>query len=342
MASHRPLRVVLPGGSGQVGTLLARHFHSKGDSVAVLTRRPARVPWRTIAWDGVNPGPWVEQLEGADVVINLVGRSVNCRYGAKNRDEIMQSRVESTRLLGAAIADAPKPSLLWINASTATIYRHALDRPMDELTGELGGHEFNAPPSWHFSIDVAKKWEEAFFAAHTPGTRKIAVRSAMTMSPDRGGIFDTLLRLVRLGLGGTAGSGKQFVSWIHELDFVRAIDFLIANEQMTDSINLAAPFPRPNQEFMKVLRQAYGRKIGLPANRWMLELGAFFLRTETELILKSRRVVPGRLLNAGFEFRFPDWPSAARDLVHRWRETAHGNASTSTQALAAEADSRTR
>lgn len=319
MNSARPLRIVIPGGSGQVGNILARHFHSKGDSVVVLSRRTFPAPWHVAIWDGDNLGNWVGELEKTDIVINLAGRSVNCRYNAANRREIMESRTQSTRVLGAAVNQVAHPPRLWMNASTATIYRHALDRAMDEFTGELGGIETSAPSSWRFSIDVAKAWEESFFAADTPNTRKIALRSAMTMSHDGGGVFDALLRLVRFGLGGASGSGKQFVSWIHEADFVRAIDYLIAKEEMTGCINIAAPGPLPNGDFMSALRQAWGSRIGLPAAEWMLELGAVFLRTETELILKSRRVVPGRLRESGFQFRFPDWPSAAQDLVRRWR-----------------------
>jgi uncharacterized protein (TIGR01777 family) len=319
MNTARPLRIVLPGGSGQVGSLLARHFHAKGNSVVVLTRRMFPAPWRTVTWDGVNLGDWVRELDGADVVINLAGRSVNCRYSTANRREILESRTKPTRVLGEAITRVARPPTLWMNASTATIYRHALDRPMDEVTGELGGNEPGAPSAWRFSIDVAKRWEEAFFAASTPNTRKIALRSAMTMSPDRAGIFDVLLRLVRFGLGGSAGSGRQFVSWIHEVDFVRAIDCLIAKENVTGCINIASPGPVPNREFMSALRRAWGRRLGLPAAEWMLEIGAVLLRTETELILKSRRVIPGRLLESGFQFQFSDWPSAARDLVQRWR-----------------------
>jgi uncharacterized protein (TIGR01777 family) len=275
-----------------------------------------------VAWDGANLGSWVRELEKVDVIINLAGRSVNCRYNAANRSEILESRTKSTRILGEALTQVANPPSLWMNASTATIYRHALDRPMDEDTGELGGNEPNAPSSWRFSIDVAKRWEESFFAVHTPNTRKIALRSAMAMSPDRGGIFDVLLRLVRFGLGGASGSGRQFVSWIHEVDYVRAIDYLIDKEEIAGCVNIAAPAPLPNSEFMGVLRHAWGRRTGLPAAKWMLEIGAIFLRTETELILKSRRVVPGRLLASGFQFRFPDWPSAAQDLVQRWLNDA--------------------
>jgi len=189
---------------------------------------------------------------------------------------------------------------------------------MDESTGELGGHEPNAPSTWRFSIEVAQAWEESFFAASTQ-VRKVALRSAMIMSPDRGGIFDTLLRLVRFGLGGASGSGKQFVSWIHEADFVRAIEYLIIHDEIDGPVNIAAPEPLPNRIFMRALRQAWGISVGLPATKWMLEVGAVFLRTETELILKSRRVVPGRLLASGFGFEFPEWRSAAHDLVERWR-----------------------
>ena len=323
--SNEKLRIVIPGGSGQVGNVLARHFHEQGHSVTVLSRHPKPAPWQVLPWSGVGPGAWVRVIDGADIVINLAGRSVNCRYTAVNRREILESRILSTRVVGQAIAQAAKPPALWMNASTATIYRHALDRAMDESTGELGGREPNAPSTWRFSIDVATNWEREFFSAATPRTRKIALRSAMTMSPDPGGIFDTLLRLVRAGLGGKAASGKQFISWVHEIDFVQAIDFLIGNQNLDGFINICSPCPLPNEEFMRALRRAWGTRIGLPATRWMLEMGAVFLRTETELILKSRRVVPQRLLEAGFRFNFAEWPSAANDLVQRWR-LHHGRA----------------
>jgi uncharacterized protein (TIGR01777 family) len=313
------LRIVIPGGSGQVGQILARHFHGLGHEVTVLARKMSAAPWRVVIWNGCEPGNWTEAIDYADVVINLAGRSVNCRYTPANRREIKNSRVQSTRVIGQAIAQSVHPPRLWMNASTATIYRHALDRPMDEATGELGGNEPGAPDTWNFSIDVARSWEQAFYEAATPHTRKIALRSAIIMGPGRGGPFDMLLNLVRAGLGGRAGSGKQFVSWIHDADFVRAIEFLISHEDFDGCVNIAAPHPLPNRDFMRELRRVYGAKIGLPATEWMLELGAFVLRSETELILKSRRVVPGRLLNAGFEFLFSDWPSAARDLVERWR-----------------------
>lgn len=315
----QPLKIVIPGGTGQIGNILARHFHSRGHQVVVLARSEKLVPWRVVRWDGATLGDWTAELERADVVVNLAGRSVNCRYTQANRKEIKESRVQSTRVLGQAISQMAHPPRLWMNASTATIYRHALDKGMDEDMGEIGGNEPDAPSTWRFSIDVATSWEEAFFSSNTLRTRKVALRSAMTMSPDRGGIFAELLRLVRCGLGGAAGSGKQFVSWIHEADFLRGIEYLMAHEEMRGPVNLAAPNPLPNREFMRALRDAWGTRIGLSATDAMLELGALLLRTETELILKSRRVVPGQLLQAGFQFRFPEWPAAAKDLVRGWR-----------------------
>lgn len=314
------MKIVMPGGSGQVGTVLARAFAADGHEVVVLSRasRP-QAAWRTVAWDGASGGPWADEVDGSDVVVNLAGRSVNCRYGAANRREILGSRVASTRAVGAAIARARRPPRVWLQASTATLYAHRYDAPNDEATGVLGGGEPDAPDTWRFSIEVARAWERAFDEAETPATRKVALRSAMTMSPDAGGIFDTLLRLVRRGLGGRAGDGRQYVSWIHHADFVSAVRLLIERDDVAGAVNLAAPHPLPNAEFMRILREAAGVRIGLPATRFLLEIGAVFMRTETELILKSRRVVPGRLLELGFRFQYPHWAEAARDLVSRAR-----------------------
>jgi uncharacterized protein len=318
------MKIVIPGGSGQVGTILARAFHEDGHDVVVLSRRPLALPWRAETWDGMSLGDWQGEIEGSDAVINLTGRSVNCRYTAANRREILQSRVLSTRVLGAAIARSARPPQVWLQASTATIYAHRFDSPNDEHSGILGGSEPNAPSSWKFSIDVANAWEREFQEAICHGTRKVALRSAMTMSPDAGGIFDTLAGLARRGLGGTAGHGRQFVSWIHDEDFVAAVRFLIDRADIDGAVNVASPHPLPNAEFMRVLRKACGAPFGLPANRYMLEIGAMFMRTETELLLKSRRVVPARLLENGFTFNHPDWPGAARDLCRRWK-VAHGH-----------------
>ncbi len=221
------------------------------------------------------------------------------------------------------LADLPHPPRLWLNASTATIYRHALDRPMDEATGEYGGNEPGTPDTWNFSIAVAKGWEEAFFSTATPRTRKVAIRSAMTFSPDPGGVFDVFLALVRYGLGGTQGNGNQFVSWVHDVDFIHAVEFLITRDDFSGPVNLASPNPVPNREFMRTLRDVWRTPLGLPAAGWMIEVGTFLMRTESELVLKSRRVIPGRLLAAGFTFDYPEWPAAANDLVTRWRTPAH-------------------
>lgn len=314
------MKVIIPGGSGQVGTVLARAFHGDGHEVVVLSRQPdPSTAWRSVHWDASSPGPWTDEFDNADAVINLAGRSVNCRYHQRNREQIKQSRVVTTRLIGEAIAAAASPPRVWLQASTATIYSHRFDAANDEATGILGGDEPNAPDTWRFSIDVAKAWEAACDEFSLPSTRVVKLRSAMVMSPDRGGIFDTLLTLVRRGLGGTAGSGEQYISWMHDADFIAAVYWLLGHEDLSGAVNLAAPNPLPNAELMRELRSAWGTKIGLPATEWMLELGAIFMRTETELVLKSRRVIPGRLLESGFKFQHPDWPAAARDLCHRWR-----------------------
>lgn len=317
------MKVVIPGGSGQLGTVLARHLTARGDEVVVLSRRPTPAPWRVVVWDARTAGDWAAELDGADAVMNLAGRSVNCRYTAANRAAILNSRVESTRAVGAAVARSSRPPRVWLQMSTATIYAHRFGAPNDEATGLLGGAEPHAPDAWRFSIDVATAWERAAAETDTPRTRTVLLRSAVVMSPDRGGAFDVLLRLVRRGLGGTAGDGRQFVSWVHERDFVRAVDWLIARDDLSGPVNVASPNPLPNAEFMRILRRAWGTRLGLPASRWMLELGARLLRTETELVLKSRRVVPGRLMGSGFDFEFPEWPAAAAELVRRLRGSEH-------------------
>jgi hypothetical protein len=314
------MKIAIPGGTGQVGTLLARAFHKDGHEVVVLGRQsPKAAPWQVEQWNLTNVSAWSDKLDGADVVINLAGRSVNCRYTRQNRDEILQSRLESVRAVGQAISNAKRPPRIWLQASTATIYAHTYGAPNDEVSGVIGGAEPDAPGAWRFSIGVAQAWEKVFDEFPAPGTRKVKLRSAVILSPDRGGIFDNLLALVRKGLGGTSGDGRQYVSWIHEVDFIRAIYFLIARGDMDGVVNLASPNPVPNREFMSALRQAWGTSIGLPSAKWMLEIGAVFLRTQTELVLKSRRVVPARLLQEGFSFTYPDWPVAARDLCEQWK-----------------------
>ncbi len=315
------MKIIIPGGTGQVGAVLARAFHQNNHEVVILSRQAAdESVGRVVHWDAETLGGWTSEFENADVVINLAGRSVNCRYTPENRRQIIESRVKSTTIVGEAIAKAKNPPRIWLQASTATIYAHRYDAANDELTGIIGGDEPDAPDTWNFSIKVAKSWEQAANAIETPGTRKVLLHSAMTMSSDKNGIFDVLLGLVRKGLGGTSGDGRQYLSWIHDADFIRSIDWLIEREDLSGAVNIAAPNPLPNRDFMRILREKWGTGIGLPATEWMLEIGAVLMQTETELVLKSRRVVPTKLLESGFEFEFPTWENAAADLCRRWRE----------------------
>jgi len=313
------MKIVIPGGTGQVGVILARAFHQAGHQVVVLGRDPHPAEWRTVKWDGETLGDWASELDGADVVINLAGRSVNCRYTPANRRAIMESRIKSTQILGLAIAQVARPPGVWLQSSTATIYSHRYNAPNDEATGIIGGTEPNAPSTWRFSIDVATTWERIANESVTPRTRKVLMRSAMIMSPDPGGVFDTLLRVVRFGLGGRVANGKQYMSWVHDQDFVRSVFWLIEHEEIAGAVNISSPNPLPYSDFMHDLRAAWGIPFGLFATAWMLEIATWVLRTESELVLKSRRVIPTRLVQSGFSFQFPTWAEASRDLVKRWK-----------------------
>jgi len=315
-ASTGAKRIVIAGGTGQVGRMIARAFRANGHNVTILSRGRGV---NTVNWDGQSLGPWVDELEDAEVLVNLAGHTVNCRYTRANRDRILRSRVASTRILADALRRCTQRPRVWLQASTATIYSHRFDGLNDEDTGMIGGNESAAPANWRFSIDVATAWERTLDESDLPHIRRIKLRSAMVMSPDKGGIFDVLLGLVRRGLGGWAGDGRQFVSWVHHSDFIRALFWLMHHNEIDGVVNIASPSPLPNSEFMHALGQAWGIRFGLPASRWMLEVGAFLFRTETELILKSRRVIPGRLLQNGFVFRHPTWSEAARDLCRQWR-----------------------
>ncbi len=313
------MKIVLPGGSGQVGQLLARRHAAAGHEVVVLGRGRYEGAGRAVPWDGRTVGAWASEIDGADVVINLAGRTVNCRYTTENLAEMMRSRVDSTRAVGEAIAAARNPPRAWLQMSTATIYAHTFESANDEDTGLIGGSEPDVPAYWEYSVRIAREWERTQRDASTPRTRKVQLRASLVMSPDREGIFDVMSGLVRKGLGGTASHGRQYVSWIHDRDFLRAVDLLVEREDVEGPINLAAPNPVPNRDFQRALREAWGARVGLPAAAWMLEVGAFFLRTDTELLLKSRRVVSSRLPALGFIFDFPHWSEAARDLVARHR-----------------------
>jgi uncharacterized protein (TIGR01777 family) len=315
------MKIVIPGGTGQVGGLLRRALAERGDDVTVLSRRPQQLEdgVRHVVWDGRTLGAWAAELDGADAVVNLAGRTVSCRYTDTNLRQMMDSRVDSTRAVGRAVAEAANPPRVWLQMSTATIYADARSRgddlPHDEVDGIIGGEEPGVPLYWEYSVRIARRWEAAQAEAATPRTRRVALRTAMVMTPDRGGVFDYLSWMARLGLGGPVAGGHQHVSWIHGEDFVRAVEFLLERDDLEGPVNLAAPGPVPQGELMRTLRHAWGRRFALPATRLMAEVGAFALRTDTELLLKSRRVVPTRLLQAGFAFTHPTWDAAAGDLV---------------------------
>jgi uncharacterized protein (TIGR01777 family) len=300
------VRIVIPGGSGHIGAFLRRDLVAAGHDVTVVSRTEG------VRWDGRTLDPSV--VDGADAVVNLAGRTVNCRYTTENLRQMMSSRVDSTRAVGEAIAAAKQPPRVWLQMSTATIYAHRLDAPNDEVTGIIGGAEPDVPRYWDYSVEIARRWEAEQERADTPATRKVALRTSIVMSPARGGAFDALRRMVKLGLGGPVAGGAQYISWLHEEDFVRAVLFLLAGE-LSGPVNLATPNPLPQRDFMRILRSACGMPVGLPATRWMAELGAWVVRSDTELLLKSRRVVPTRLLEAGFTFNHPTWPEAAVDLL---------------------------
>lgn len=308
MKAENNKNIIIPGGAGYLGKALAAYFSQLGYSIVILSRRAqtsASSSIRFLEWDGENIGAWQRQFEGASAIINLAGRTVNCRYNETNKQEIYDSRLKSTKIIGEAIAQCASPPSVWLNASSATIYRDAEDRAMDEVAGEIGTG---------FSVDVCQRWERVLNDAQTPHTRKVALRTSIVFGKGQGGPFEAFRNVVKLGLGGTLGKGTQFVSWIHLEDFCRSLQWILEYEGLTGAINLASPNPLKNSEFMRDFREACGMPVGLPAMEWMLEIGAFFLQTETELLLKSRRVVPTRMLASGFVFKYPEFKSALSEI----------------------------
>lgn len=300
-------KIILAGGNGYLGNVLADYYRNIAEEIIILSRRdiPGNGNVRTIVWNGIDQGNWVSELEGTDLLINLCGKNVNCRYTEKNKAEIIASRVNPTLLLGKAIAKLKSPPELWINITSATIYRHAEDRPQDETTGEIGHG---------FSIDVCQKWEQTFFGTTTPHTRKIALRMGIVLGRNDGA-FPRLLNLVKFGLGGQQGDGQQYVSWVHEQDAAKCTEWLMQQKELSGVVNCTAPEPVKNAEFMRLIRNAYGMPLGLPSPAWLLEMGAVVIGTETELILKSRWVLPTRLVDAGYSFIFPKAEHAIKDII---------------------------
>jgi uncharacterized protein (TIGR01777 family) len=302
-------KVILAGGSGYLGTLLAEYFSKRAKEVIVFSRgaRKSIGTIRFVEWDAKNPGSWIAELENADLLINLTGKNVNCRYTEENKLEIYQSRILSTRVLGEAILNCETPPGVWINAGSATIYIDSHDQLMTESTGIIGND---------FSMDVCKKWEAEFNRFDLPRTRKVIARISIVLGKG-GGALPPMINLVRIGMGGPQGDGKQFMSWTHEKDICRAIEWFHKNENAKGVHNLTAPTPIPNIDFMKYMRNALHVRWGLPLTRTVLELGAVLIRTETELVLKSRKVYPERLLNEGFVFEFNDPKEALEDLCRQ-------------------------
>ena len=296
-------KLLVAGGTGFLGQSLEAYFQQRGDQVTILTRNPRADNHRY--WNGESLGEWTAEVEAADVVINLTGKSVDCRYTEANRAEILRSRVASTRVLGQAIAAADRPPGVWLNASSATIYAPADQQRMTEATGIIGDD---------FSMSVCQAWERAFFDFDLPTTRRVALRTSIALG-EGGGAFPKMKTITRLGLGGRQGSGEQWMSWIHISDFCRAVDHSIHHDHIKGPVNVTAPGPVRNRMFMRYLRAALNVPLGIPQPVALLELGALLLGTETELLLKSRNVYPERLLASGFKFQFASAKEAIQDVV---------------------------
>jgi len=314
-------KIILAGGTGFIGQELVRYF-GKENKITILTRnlfnaRNNRNHYSSltekdlaavkfIQWDGKSTGEWIKELDGADLIINLAGKTVNCRYTEKNKKEIFDSRTDAVKAIGAAINQCTSPPRLWINASSATIYRHAEDRPQDEYTGEF--HD-------GFSVQVCKLWEKTFYEQATPETRKVALRMAITLGP--GGVLIPYFNLLKFGLGGKQGNGRQMYSWIHIEDTCRILEWINDHSMMEGTYNCSSPSPVTNATFMNLLRKTTGCAVGLPAYKWMLKIGATLIGTETELVLKSRWVIPTKIIESGFDFKYPSLANAFNDIISK-------------------------
>lgn len=305
-------KLIIPGGSGFLGLQLARHFVAKDWTVYILSRQQKKSEGKIhfLNWDGKTLGAWAKEIDGADVIVNMAGRTVNCRYNDSNKKQILDSRIDSTRILGEAVAQATNQPKVWINSSSATIYQ--------DTRGTLpANNEYDGKIGTDFSMNICKAWEKEFTEAPCDSVRKIALRTAIVIGKEPGGAMEYLMNLSKLWLGGTQGSGQQFVSWVHLVDFGRVIEFLIEKEHISGIVNCAAPNPVTNQTFMKELRLAVGRSWGLPMPKFLLEFGAIFLRTQTELVLKSRKVVSKRLEEEGFQFKYPTIQAAFEEICSK-------------------------
>jgi uncharacterized protein (TIGR01777 family) len=299
-------KIVIAAGTGFLGNVLVNYFKSKFEEIIVLTRGESKTigTIKYVNWNAKTLSGWEKELENTDILINLTGKSVDCRYTEFNKNEILNSRIDSTKILNQAVLQCKNPPLHWLNSSTSTIYRHSIDKEMDEYLGEIGND---------FSMDVAKSWEKSFFETQTPKTLKTALRTSIVLGK-KGGAFLPLKNLVKFGLGGKQGNGNQFVSWIHEEDFARAIEFII-DKKIVGVINIVSPKPIKNNDFMKTLRKSLNVAIGIPVGERLLKIGAKLIGTESELVLKSRNVIPKRLTENGFDFEYGDLKKTFDNLI---------------------------
>ena len=298
-------KLIITAGTGFLGQVLANYFKNKFEEIIIFTRGKSEIKdeIKYVNWNAKTVDGWEKELENADVLINLAGKSVDCRYSEENKEEILASRIDSTKILNLAVLNCKNPPKHWLNSSTSTIYRHSLDKQMNEIDGEIGDD---------FSMNVAKSWEKAFFETETPKTLKTALRTSIVLGKN-GGAFLPLKNLAKLGFGGKQGKGNQFISWIHEEDFARAVAFVLEKE-LIGVVNIVSPKPIQNVSFMKILRKSLGVSTGIPIGEKLLKLGAKIIGTETELVLKSRNVIPKRLLENGFEFEFGDLGKAFKNI----------------------------
>jgi uncharacterized protein (TIGR01777 family) len=299
-------KLIIAAGTGFLGQILINHFHTHFDQIVIFTRGKSKEEngIKYVNWDARKLSGWETELEKATVLINLAGKSVDCRYTKANKKEILLSRIESTKILNKAVLQCKNPPKHWLNSSTSTIYRFSLDKQMSEENGEISND---------FSMNVAQSWEKAFFKYDTPKTLKTAMRTSIVLGK-KGGAFIPLKTLANTGLGGKQGKGNQYISWIHENDFAKSIEFIV-QQKMTGVINIVSPTPITNADFMKKLQKAVGQFIGIPMPIFLLKIGSFIIRTETELVLKSRNVIPKKLIENGFKFEFSNIDNAFKNLL---------------------------
>ncbi|MEJ7588545.1 MAG: TIGR01777 family oxidoreductase [Ferruginibacter sp.] len=314
-------KIIIAGGTGFIGQELCNFFGNENEIVVLSRQLEGQATnafgenhiqknllkkIRVVNWDATNLGSWTKEFDGADIVINLAGKSVNCRYTEKNKKEIFDSRTNATTVIGLAIQQATHPPALWINAASATIYPHATDQPRDETFTCFHND---------FSVQVCQRWEETFYRQRTPFTRKVGLRMAITLGP--GGVMIPYFNLLKFALGGQQGNGKQMYSWVHITDTCRMIEWLDQHTTLEGTFNCCSPGPVTNKVFMQTLRNATGHRVGLPAYTWMLRIGAAIIGTETELILKSRWVLPRKILATGFEFQYASLTKAVEDIIDK-------------------------